>query len=310
MVDAPLGRVADAGHPVHRRLSGRSPTPMISVILPVLRSEGLERQLQALSEQTYRGPWELVIADNSPDQRNRPIARAWEGRLPSILVVDASARRGGGPARNLGVRAARGDRLAFCDADDAVHPEWLETLAVALAAHPWVAGALHYGSVNGDADARERARPQRTGLPVGLGFKPYVATANMAIERVTFERVGGFPEDLSTGEDKDLSWRLQLAGFDARFEPRAIVQNAERHGVRKLWKKHVAYGRSHVRLFKRYRRYGLMRPPMVASLRPYARLVLDARHLLRSREREEWIRRAGTRWGRIVGSLANRCIYL
>src|SRR5207244_3518041 len=91
---------------------------LISVIVPVYNAMPmLAEQLEALSKQTYRGPWELIIADNGSSDGSREIAEAWRSRIPSLRVVDASARRGPATARNVGVEAATGGLLAFCDAD-------------------------------------------------------------------------------------------------------------------------------------------------------------------------------------------------
>src|SRR3989304_5070799 len=95
----------------------RSEMP-ISVVIPYYRAaDTIEAQLAALAEQRCPEPWEVVIADNESSDELRRIIPRHEPSLPSLRVVDASARRGEGHARNVGVRGARGGLIAFCDAD-------------------------------------------------------------------------------------------------------------------------------------------------------------------------------------------------
>src|SRR5437763_2955065 len=97
--------------------NGRAPDPpglrspeLVSVIVPVLNEERyLGAQLAALAAQTYTGAWELVIVDNGCTDRSFEVVERWRARLPDLVVVDASARRGLNWARNAGVSVARGD---------------------------------------------------------------------------------------------------------------------------------------------------------------------------------------------------------
>ena len=87
-------------------------------------------------------------------------------RDPRIHLVDASARRGAAAARNIGVRAARGSLLAFCDADDVVRPGW-----IAPWGRPWsnadlVAGVFDFGALDGSpTDASGSGSHPAIGLP-------------------------------------------------------------------------------------------------------------------------------------------------
>jgi GT2 family glycosyltransferase len=55
---------------------------------------------------------------------------------------------------------------------------------------------------------------------------PYYATCNILYPRDLIERLGGFDESFSTGEDTDLGWRAQAAGAGYRFVPQAVVNHA------------------------------------------------------------------------------------
>src|SRR5687767_10581339 len=113
--------------------------------MPVLDGEAhIGDQLAALAAQTYRGDWELVVVDNGCTDRSMDIVREWEPRLPSVTIVDATARRGLNRARNAGAAAARGDFLAFCDADDVATHGWLEAMAEGATGADMIGGRLEW----------------------------------------------------------------------------------------------------------------------------------------------------------------------
>src|SRR6202035_2076299 len=109
----------------------------------------LEEQLRALAHQQCDEPWEVVVADNGSTDESRVVAQEWANRAHMIRLIDGSKVRGPGAARNAGVRAAQGELLAFCDADDVVHPGWLTAHVLALAEADLSAGVFDAWSLNG-----------------------------------------------------------------------------------------------------------------------------------------------------------------
>jgi GT2 family glycosyltransferase len=286
--------------------------PAISVILPVLNSaRTIGHQLEALAGQSYRGPWELIVADNGSTDRSQELARSWMDRIPWMRVVDASSRRGAAAARNIGAAAARADALAFCDSDDVVAPDWLESLDRALGEHEFVTGAIDHLSLNPGVTASWQQRTNVDCLPVALKFMPYALSGNMAVTREAFDKVGRFTEDLgNVGEDVDLSWKLQLAGYELHFEPAALVAYRHRQELRGLWRQQVQYGRAEAELFRRFKGYGLPPAQFRRTVRSYYFLLSRIPLLLSRRRRGKWLSNAAIRWGRIRGSVRGRVFYI
>jgi GT2 family glycosyltransferase len=140
---------------------------------------------------------------------------------------------------------------------------------------------------------------------------PYALSGNMAVTREAFDKVGGFTEDLGTvGEDVDLSWKLQLAGYRLHFEPSAVIAYRHRHDLRGLWRTNVDFGMADPELFRRFRSYGFppLRPASMAAA--YFRLIVHLPRLFSARSRGQWVREAAKRWGRLRGSLRSRALYL
>lgn len=189
---------------------------MISVVMPVHNAmPWLDAQLDALASQVCDEPWEVVVADNGSTDGSVVLARSWEERCGAVRVLDASATPGPAAARNAGVREARGELLAFCDADDVVQPGWLKACVEALGDADVVAGTFDLSSLNAAASAEGAPAPAEPAPAATsqLGFLPAGLAANLAVRREAFGVVGGFDEQLFVGEDIDLCWRLQLEGF-------------------------------------------------------------------------------------------------
>jgi glycosyltransferase involved in cell wall biosynthesis len=277
---------------------------MISVVLPVRNGlPWLDAQLDALAAQECDAPWEVVVADNGSTDATVAVADAWVTRCPRMRVLDASAVAGPAAARNVGVRAARGDLLAFCDADDVVQPGWLQACVAALSGADVVAGTFDMASLNGDED--DEPSPAATGQ---LGFLPAGLAANLAVRRSAFEAVGGFSEELFVGEDIDLCWRLQLDGYRFAVAPGAVVAKRERPGLGAHFRRARAYGRCGPVLYRRFRGRGARRD-IAGALKSWAWLVVSVPRLGRSDVRRRWVRSAGVRLGRLVGSVRQHVVF-
>lgn len=279
---------------------------MISVIVPVRNGmPWFEEQLGALVTQQVGQPWELVVADNGSTDRTGQVTSAAIERHPDLVrLVDASAVAGPAAVRNIGVRAARGDTLAFCDADDVVQPGWLGACAAALESVDVAGGVFDFGSLNGFPEARPApaSMVQLPFLPAGLG-------ANLAVRRAAFEAVGGFDEGLSTGEDVDLCWRLQTAGFRFALAPEAVVCKRERTAFGDVFRQGFALGRGGPVLYRKHRGSGAGRN-LSGAARSWLWLLVEVPRLLRAGPgRNQWARAAGMRLGRLSGSVSQRVFF-
>lgn len=294
------------------RPSPRVPVSLASVVVPVRDAAAtLAQQLDALSRQTYRGRWEVVVADNGSRDGSAQIASSFGDRLPGLLVADAGRRPGPSAARNAGAAAARGDVLAFCDADDVVGESWLEAMVGALQDHDFVSGAMDYGPLN---DERSRAwgfASHERELPIGWRFLPFALSANLGVSRRTFDAIGGFDEDIAlpAADDVDFSWRAQLAGYPLHFEPRAVVAYRLRSTIGELWRQHRGYGAGVPLLYRRFHARGMPPGSLLKGAFATVRLLARLPMLASERRRGVWVRMAAHRWGMLRGALAERVLY-
>ena len=287
----------------------RRPGRLISVIIPVRDAEAtLAEQLDALAGQTYTGAWEVLVADNGSRDRSREIAASYAGRLPDLCVVDASERVGAAHARNVAAREARGDVLAFCDSDDIADPRWLEAIAAATAEHAFVGGRLDYGPLN---RCRWPIVIDQDELEVHLNFMTAASSSNIAIHRAVFEELGGFDESYTAyGEDTDLSWRAQLAGYPLFYAKDAIILWRSKDSFERWLRQVYKVGRAGARLTgtTAHAASGETRP--CRSLAPPPRCSSMPRRSSASREqRLFWAQWLAYRAGRLSGSWRNRVVF-
>jgi cellulose synthase/poly-beta-1,6-N-acetylglucosamine synthase-like glycosyltransferase len=193
-----------------------------SVIVPARDARRtLPETLAGLGEQALGDPFEVIVVDNGSRDDTAEVAE----RSPIVARVIRRARgEGPGAARNAGAAAARGEVLAFLDADCRPAPGWLAS-GVASAA----SDDLVQGRVLPDPDVA--LGPFDRTLAV-TGAHGLFETANLFVRRELFERVGGFPAGLEAGsggaaapfgEDVIFGWCAHRAGARAAFDEHALA---------------------------------------------------------------------------------------
>lgn len=99
--------------------------PLVSVITPVWNAQAtLARTIASVRAQSLTD-WEMLIVDDGSTDGSRALAGREAAGDARIRVLSLAENRGAAAARNLGIRAARGQLIAFLDADDLWRPEKL-----------------------------------------------------------------------------------------------------------------------------------------------------------------------------------------
>jgi GT2 family glycosyltransferase len=197
----------------------------ISVIIPALNEEKhLSKCLKSLVGQSSEEMFEVIVVDGGSKDGTVEVARQYADK------VVAQAVRPVGAARNVGVKHARGDIVAFVDADTIVCDGWLEQLSRAFVSNSRIIGVtgptLPYEGTELDRLVYQIA----TGYCQRLSFKlgiPHVAGFNCAYRREPFLNVGGFDQNRQLSEDVMLSLRIRREGR-ILFDPRMIAYTSLR----------------------------------------------------------------------------------
>lgn len=188
--------------------------------------------------------WEVLVVDNNSRDRTREVVNDFCCRYPTRFRYLCEPLPGKSYALNTGIRAARGDILAFLDDDVTVEPEWLHNITAALRNGEW-AGAggrtLPEGSFSPPRWLSCEGRYALAPLAIfdrGTEARELTESPfgnNMAFRREVFEKYGGFRIDLGPragskdpqkSEDSEFGVRLLQAGEHLRYEPSAIVYHS------------------------------------------------------------------------------------
>jgi glycosyltransferase involved in cell wall biosynthesis len=279
---------------------------LVSVIVPSYNAGPfLGAQIVALSRQDYAGDVEVVVADNgSRDGSARASAHSPEG--VAVRLIDASRRRGPGAARNAGARAARGDFLAFCDADDVVSTTWLRQLVGSASGADLVGGRfegerLNSPSVRSCYDLADPAAPH-------LGFLPSASGANLGIWADVFFALGGFDERSRTGEDVALVWKAQLSGY-AYVASEALVCKRFPVDLRDAARRFFGYGLGDAWLYRQFRDAGMPRRDRHQTFNLWRALAHGFSGLPREKRHCVWATALALCFGRLAGSARQRVIF-
>lgn len=204
------------------------------MIIIFLNAEKFLREaIESVIGQIYRD-WELLLVDDGSSDDSTSIAVSYARQYPErVRYLDHEAHQnlGMSAARNLGIRHAAGNLIAFLDADDAWFPNTLQEQTSLLDAHP--EAAFVYGPVlywygwTGNTDDRQRdyvedvgvppnrsIRPPRL-LPLFLGNKAAVPSG-ILIRRDVVERHGGF-EEAFRGEYEDQAFLVKICLHEYAF---------------------------------------------------------------------------------------------
>ena len=178
----------------------------ISVIMPAKNAEPfIADALRSVILQEWPLV-EVLIVDDGSDDGTMGIVETFLGALPEIRILDGPGR-GPGPARNLALESAKGEVIAFLDAEDLWPKGKLEAQAARVQRDP--APDVVSGSV------RWFERQSPTGLvPAADTRTRDMLCVNLGaalFRRSVFDCIGVFDEKFTYGEDLDFFMRIREA---------------------------------------------------------------------------------------------------
>jgi len=183
----------------------------VSIIVPA-KNEGqlIGACLNSLILQSYpKHLYEIIVADNNSTDETEEIAKKYH-----VILVKADGHVGA--VRNSGAQSAKGDVLAFIDADCVAPPDWLNRCVNLLHGSN---NTVYGGGVKNPLSANwiEKCwileNENHPNLPKEL------IGANICLKKRQFLSAGGFNEHVTSGEDTELSLSLKKMGLKVEISP-------------------------------------------------------------------------------------------
>lgn len=194
----------------------------VSVVITTLNEEqSTGKLLSALTRQTLP-PDEVMIVDAGSQDRTTEIIRKFQQKYRRIrLLVKPGDNRSQG--RNQGIKRAHSPIIATTDAGCIPKRDWLKKLTAPFADKTLDLVGGYY-QPTGTTSLQRALAVYTSVLPHQLNPKRFLPAArSMAFRKHIWEKVGGFPEELTTCEDRVFVDRLLASGAKYRFVPEAVV---------------------------------------------------------------------------------------
>lgn len=234
-------------------------SPHVAILVPCFNEAArVADTIGALAKQDYPDFEIIAIDDGSSDGTGAVL----EGLLPmyaNLRVVHLQTNHGKANALRMGTLASRAEYLVCVDADALLDPN----------ATRWMVGHLLDGARVGAVTGNPRVRNRSTMIGrmqvgefsaiIGLikraqrvyGRLFTVSGVVCAFRRTALHRVGYWSDDMVT-EDIDISWRLQLDGWDIRYEPNALAWILMPETLGGLWKQRLRWAQGGVEVLRRH----------------------------------------------------------
>ena len=239
--------------------------PRVSVVVPVYNGrQTIGGAVECLLRQTHPAH-EIIIVDDGSVDGTAEVLRPWADRVRVL------SKPNGGPAsaRNLGVRAATGEFIAFTDSDCLPDGEWIASLLrgfddESVAGVGGTVKGVGAGAISEYVDSIRLLEPVRHGDDGVV----YLITCNTCFRRDALLEAGLFDERFRKpgGEEPELCMRLTKLGYQFRAVEDAVILHHHKPTVKDLLKTIANYGEGSYLLQKKW-------PELKRHGNPYAELL-------------------------------------
>jgi GT2 family glycosyltransferase len=229
--------------------------PRVSVVVASYNAATtLKACLESLRNLNY-SDYEVILVDDGSTDTTPQIAPLF----PNVRYFRHHTNLGLSVARNTGIAAAAGEIVAFTDADCRADEDWLYYLVADL-----ISG--EFAGVGGHNLLPPDDSPTATAVMVSPGGPAHVMLTdreaehipgcNMAFLKSALDAIGGFdPIFWKAGDDVDLCWRLQQAGYKIGFSAAAFVWHYRRSTIGAYLKQQRGYGEAEALLVRKHPEY-------------------------------------------------------
>ncbi|HER24666.1 MAG TPA: glycosyltransferase family 2 protein [Candidatus Atribacteria bacterium] len=185
--------------------------PVISIIIPTYnRAHLIDKAIKSVLNQTYQNYEIMIVDDGSTDNTKEVVKGFADSRINYFFHTN---NLGVSAARNTGIKASRGEYIAFLDSDDEWLPEKLNRQIKIFKSESSVVGVVYTGIYYSDEKGK---KVKKVYMPGNEGYiyehllkretEIYIST--VLLKNECFTKAGLFDADLFIGEDYDMWLRI------------------------------------------------------------------------------------------------------
>jgi glycosyltransferase involved in cell wall biosynthesis len=186
---------------------------LVSVVIPAYNAElFIERAINSVLEQNYQ-PVEIIVIDDGSQDKTVELVKSFESKN----VIKCLQQENGGPskARNAGILEAKGQYIAFLDADDVwVNQDKLKLQIEAFNSEENLVLVDTFAEIFWDkSSTAHEMRDNSKTTPQDFLYQNCInATSSVLVKRQSLISVGLFDEEISFGEDRLLWAQVSMIG--------------------------------------------------------------------------------------------------
>lgn len=198
---------------------------LISCVIPMYNSsKTILRALESIKNQTYQGKFQIIVVDDGSNDESVFLVEKFK-KDNLNLWIDLIKKENGGVSstRNLGMKYAQGEYIAFLDSDD----HWLKE-KIELQFNVMISQQnIHLLGCTGDGVVPKRVLGSKADEliplePFGYALKSQLITSSVLFKREVYERIGGFDESMKYAEDMNY-WLRSMEYFKCYLLNKPLV---------------------------------------------------------------------------------------
>lgn len=230
--------------------------PLISIVIPAKNAERtIKKCIDSILHLNYSNYEVMVINDGSADNTAKILVD-----YPNIQILTTT---GVGPAKakNIGISQAKGEFVAFTDADCIVDTDWIVELLKGFINEKIVGVGGSQKSPSDDSAFGKKVHDFLNTFGFVSGYMKSASrmkltnhnpSCNVMYRKSILLELGGFLEGLWPGEDVELDYRIKKKNGFLMFNPKAIVYHYRPSDWRTFCKMMFRYGRAQGYLVRKY----------------------------------------------------------
>ena len=234
----------------------------------------IDGTLKSLLKDSSVLPDEVIVVNGGGENNAAEILDLWAQQYNLLKIINTN-NVNLATSRNIGISLSTGDLLLMTDDDALVFPDWIEKMILLHNLYP-SAGVIggevidistNSGFWNLIADITTFPRYSET-MKVR-----HVPGVNCGFKREAINSVGLQDTELKRGEDVDYTWRCLNNGYDVIYSPEVKVYHSHRASFKGLVKQHMDYGRSYVRVRRKWPNMYCAYPRQINNTKSVLKLI-------------------------------------